>query len=82
MGEGVLLASRWEAGEDIVRLAVGLFRVAFGALPDWIRYPVVGLGCAVVLYCVATRCRDWWRERRNAPAETASREMAETTPDT
>lgn len=77
MGGDVLLASRWDAGVDLMRLVLGLIRIGFGALPEWIRYPVAGLGGAFLLYCVGTRVRDAWRARRSP-----SRELAETPLDT
>lgn len=73
MGGDVLLASKWDAGWDLAYLVFGLVRIAFGSLPEWIRYPVVALGGAFFLYCVATR----WRARRSP-----SRELAETPLDT
>ncbi|MFD0371452.1 hypothetical protein [Streptomyces sp. NPDC059071] len=65
---GELLASKWDVADDLARLVVGLFRVAFTALPEWIRYPVIVIGGGFALYVVATRVRDWWRGRREEPA--------------
>ncbi|MFF6778031.1 hypothetical protein ACFY8W_31385 [Streptomyces sp. NPDC012637] len=65
---GVLLASKWDVAGDLARVVGGLLRVAFMALPEWLRYSVIALGGGFVLYVVATRCRDWWRERRAASA--------------
>ncbi|MEV0448621.1 hypothetical protein [Streptomyces sp. NPDC050600] len=64
----MLLASKWDAGWDLVHLLIGVVRIGFGSLPEWIRYPVAALGGAFFLYCVGIRCRDWWRARRS-PAD-------------
>ncbi|MEU8758409.1 hypothetical protein [Streptomyces sp. NPDC048659] len=73
MAGGVPLASRWDAGWDLVDLVGGLFRVGIGSLPAAVRYPVLALGGAFLLYCLVVR----WRARRSRPGE-----LAETPPDT
>ncbi|MFJ9827843.1 hypothetical protein ACIRSU_26280 [Streptomyces sp. NPDC101160] len=65
----MLLASKWEAGFDLVRLLLGLVRVALMAMPDWVRYPVLALGGALLVYEVVTRGRTWWRARRKPLGE-------------
>ncbi|MEV7282725.1 hypothetical protein [Streptomyces sp. NPDC093111] len=59
-----MLASRWDAGWDLVHLVIGLVRIGIGSLPAVVRYPVLALGGAFLLYCVVTR----WRARRS-PAD-------------
>ncbi|MFF0752346.1 hypothetical protein [Streptomyces sp. NPDC004267] len=76
----MLLASRWEAGFDLVRLLVRLVRTAYSAVPDWIRYPLLVLGGAVFVYEVVTHCRRWWRKRRGT-ATKGAHEVAETSLD-
>ncbi|MGW4164190.1 hypothetical protein [Streptomyces sp. NPDC004788] len=65
----MLLASKWEAGFELVRLLLRLVALAFRELPDWIRYPLLALGGALFVYEVVTRGRDWWRERRKTLAD-------------
>ncbi|MFB7866652.1 hypothetical protein [Streptomyces sp. NPDC056069] len=71
MGGDVLLASKWELGIDLLLLLRGLLRFALMDGPAWIRYPVIGLGTAFVLYVVGSWGRDRWRRRGSGPgAET------------
>ncbi|MFF5976096.1 hypothetical protein ACFY7C_31755 [Streptomyces sp. NPDC012769] len=65
------LASKWDIGFDLAHLVWGLIRIAFMALPEWIRYPVLILGGAFVLWVIGTRVRDWWRERGATPPDAA-----------
>ncbi|WMX47973.1 hypothetical protein RGF97_28580 [Streptomyces roseicoloratus] len=64
----MLLASKWDVAGDLARLVYGAVRIAFMALPLWLRVTVIVLIGGFVLYAVATRVRDRWRERRTGPA--------------
>lgn len=62
MGEELLLASKWDAGFDVVRfLWVGFF----SDLPAWARYTVLVLFGTTVAYGFLS----WLRKRSSAAAE-------------
>ncbi|MFG3348944.1 hypothetical protein ACGF1Z_28300 [Streptomyces sp. NPDC048018] len=69
MGGDVLLASKWELGIDLLLLLRGLIRFALMDGPAWIRYPVIALGSAFVLYVVGSWCRERWLGRGEAAGE-------------
>ncbi|MFF9851911.1 hypothetical protein [Streptomyces litmocidini] len=52
---------------DIARL---VFAVFHHALPEWVRYPLLALGCAVVVHLGL----GWLRERFGAPLEESGAE--------
>ncbi|MEV6251382.1 hypothetical protein AB0M38_35270 [Streptomyces sp. NPDC051742] len=70
MGGETLLASKWDAGVDVVRfLWVGFF----SSLPAWARYTVLALFGLTVAYGFLT----WLRSRSSSAPETEEAEGAE-----
>ncbi|MEV5971199.1 hypothetical protein [Streptomyces sp. NPDC051921] len=69
MGGDVLLASKWDIAVDLLWLVRGMIRFVLMDGPAWIRYPVIALGAALVLYVVGSWCRDWWSQRGSEPEE-------------
>ncbi|MFI8964424.1 hypothetical protein ACIGO8_20200 [Streptomyces sp. NPDC053493] len=63
----MLLASKWDVVFDLGYLLRGLLRFVLMDGPDWIRYPAMVLGSALVGLTVW----GWWRERRGDSATTA-----------
>ncbi|AJF64174.1 hypothetical protein SVTN_06845 [Streptomyces vietnamensis] len=71
-GGELVLASRWGVAFDLVRLVFAAFH---HHLPEWVRYPLLAFGCAVVVHLGL----GWLRERFGAPLEEseADRESGE-----
>ncbi|WP_406056580.1 hypothetical protein OG462_10175 [Streptomyces sp. NBC_01077] len=59
-GESIL-ASRWGTSWDIARM---IFAAFFHDMPDWVRYPLLALGGAVLVHLALGRLR----ERFGAPS--------------
>ncbi len=67
------LASRWGVSLDIARMIFALF---FRDLPAWVRYPLLALGCAMLVHLGLGRLR----ERSDASGE-ESEAVQENEPD-
>ncbi|GGV10458.1 hypothetical protein GCM10010275_59170 [Streptomyces litmocidini] len=61
-GGELVLASRWSVSWDVARLVFAAFH---HSLPEWVRYPLLALGCTVVVHLGLDRLR----ERFGAPLE-------------
>lgn len=61
-GGEFVLASRWSVAWDVVRLVFAAFH---HDLPGWVRYPLLALGCTLVVH----QGLGWLRERFGAPLE-------------
>ncbi|MEU7297772.1 hypothetical protein AB0A76_32020 [Streptomyces exfoliatus] len=72
MGGETLLASKWDAGVDVVRfLWVGLF----SSLPAWARYTVLALFGLTVVYGFVS----WLRSRSSSAPEAEGAEESDET---
>ncbi|MGW4700681.1 hypothetical protein [Streptomyces sp. NPDC004285] len=62
MTEGLTLASKWDAADDILRL---LWTATSRHLPEWVRYPLIAAGVTLAVH----EGLRWLRARFGAPPE-------------